>query len=118
MSVPYIDLGLIAFKNAAEIERMLKALHDPGFFFLDLGTMDQSKEIINLKSMAYQTAKDYFGQSILRKIRDARKDIPSSSDRGFVFLSFEDGTTCNIFELTKPSRSYKFCESDESYEAC
>lgn len=85
LTVPFIDLGLIAFRNATEIEKLMKALHDPGFFFLDLSTIDQSKELVDLEGNIYKAATDYFGQSILRKIRDARKDIPSSSDRGYSF---------------------------------
>lgn len=81
---PCIELRSLAARSESMIQQMMDLLEAPGFFFLDLRSVDECEDIVKFENSVYQAAKDYFKQSRQTKLNDARKDISPSSDRGYV----------------------------------
>lgn len=69
-SLETIDFGRLATKEPAEVEKLLNASQMPGFFYLDLQSEKDTKQIIEDLPEIYQLAEKYFDQPLEVKLKD------------------------------------------------
>ena len=83
-TVTTIDLARLNEGDGAETAKLVKAMEDPGYFYLDFRNAPATKSIADDARVLYALADEYFQQPADVKAKDLRHGLPSWSDRGFV----------------------------------
>jgi hypothetical protein len=87
-SLETIDLGRLATKEPAEVEKLLNASQMPGFFYLDLRN-EPTKEILAGLRDVYAAAEKYFNEPPKVNMKDYRAEqdcrwVHNREIRGFL----------------------------------
>lgn len=82
-----IDLSLLEAGSSAEIEKLVEAAKETGFFYLDLRNTSSSKVVLDWLPRLYSRTEAYFDQLSAIKLNDTRFDQKPSQDRGYVNCS-------------------------------
>ena len=83
-AVTAVDLARLNEGDGAEIAKLVRAMEDPGYFYLDFRNAPATKTIADDARVLYALADEYFQQPADIKAKDLRRGLPSWSDRGFV----------------------------------
>jgi hypothetical protein len=70
-SLETVDLGRLASKEPAEVEKLLNASQMPGFFYLDLRN-EPTKEILASLRKVYAAAEEHFNELPKVNMKDHR----------------------------------------------
>ncbi|KAJ6441313.1 N-hydroxyarylamine O-acetyltransferase [Purpureocillium lavendulum] len=92
-TVAVIDLARLLEQDIAETTKLIHALENPGYSYLDFRNAPTTEAVANEARAMYALADEYFQKPEQAKARDHREGQPSWSDRG-----------------------YKSCETNESFE--
>ncbi|KFH44955.1 hypothetical protein ACRE_042360 [Hapsidospora chrysogenum ATCC 11550] len=92
-AVTVVDIARVNEGDGAEIAKLVRAMEDPGYFYLDFHNAPATETIADDARFLYALADEYFQEPADIKAKDLRRGLPSWSDRG-----------------------YKSCETDESFE--
>jgi hypothetical protein len=87
-TVTTVDLARLNDRDGAETAKLVQAMEDPGYFYLDFRNAPATKFIADNARVLYALADEYFQQPADIKAKDLRHGLPSWSDRGFVTQPF------------------------------
>ena len=67
-----LDLSCLASKEPSEICKLLKSCETHGFFYLDLHTTDEGRQILASEKDVMDVMRNYFDQPLETKMMDHR----------------------------------------------